>query len=219
MEVIERHAQYDNWITLVIASCLLLLAVGKWIYKNEFNQLLSAALSDRYIKVSRNENPHDGLRITAVIIYTMGLALWISKVAFIESGNSIEFKNFALIFTGISVFILAKRYLSMMIASLMSFDDILELIEYHRNTYRAILGLYLVVINLVIYYAFPDSIELITALSIVSIFIFLVYNFIILYIYSKSFLNHSFYFILYLCTLEIAPYLLLYKYIMLLTAD
>ncbi|MGJ8683673.1 MAG: DUF4271 domain-containing protein [Nonlabens sp.] len=218
MEVFERPIQYYNWITIVMAICLLLLAVVKWIYKNEFNHLLSAAVSDRYIKVSRNENPQDGLRITVVIIYTIGLALWITKITVMESGNSLEFKNFALILTGISFFILAKRYLSMMIASLMKFDEILELIEYHRNTYRAVLGIYLILINLIIFYAFPDSVEIIRAVSIISAFIFLSYNFIILYTYSKSLLQHSFYFILYLCTLETAPYLLLYKYFMLLRA-
>ncbi|WP_431196619.1 DUF4271 domain-containing protein [Nonlabens ulvanivorans] len=70
-------------------------------------------------------------------------------------------------------------------------------------------------VNLLIYYTFHDSIVAVRLISIVSIFMFVIYNFIILYTYSKSLLQHSFYFILYLCALETAPYLLLYKYIML----
>ncbi|WP_431191701.1 DUF4271 domain-containing protein [Nonlabens ulvanivorans] len=184
-------------------------------YKSEFYHLLSAAISNRYIKVSRNENPNHGLRIITVTVYTIGLALWITKLSFTEVQSLLDFKTFLLFLTGLTIFILAKRYFSMMIASLMKFDEILELIEYHRNTYRAVLGILLIIVNLLIYYTFHDSIVAVRLISIVSIFMFVIYNFIILYTYSKSLLQHSFYFILYLCALETAPYLLLYKYIML----
>ncbi|GAK92025.1 hypothetical protein JCM19298_2513 [Nonlabens ulvanivorans] len=210
-----RESYYNNWATIVIAFCLLLLVIAKWIYKNEFHHLLSAAVSDRYIKVSRNENPHHSLRILTVTVYTIGLALWITKLSYTEGRTSLDFKTFTLILTGLTIFFLAKRYFSMMIASLMKFDEILELIEYHRNTYRAVLGILLLIINLLIYYTFRDSIVVVRSLSIVSIFIFAVYHLIILNTYSKALLQHSFYFILYLCALETAPYLLLYKYIML----
>ncbi|WP_394805707.1 DUF4271 domain-containing protein [Nonlabens ulvanivorans] len=210
-----RESYINNWATIVIAFCLLLLVIAKWIYKSEFYHLLSAAISNRYIKVSRNENPNHGLRIITVTVYTIGLALWITKLSFTEGQLLLDFKTFTLILTGLTIFILAKRYFSMMIASLMKFDEILELIEYHRNTYRAVLGILLIIVNLLIYYTFHDSIVAVRLISIVSIFMFVIYNFIILYTYSKSLLQHSFYFILYLCALETAPYLLLYKYIML----
>ncbi|GAL73542.1 hypothetical protein JCM19275_2389 [Nonlabens ulvanivorans] len=210
-----RESYINNWATIVIAFCLLLLVIAKWIYKSEFYHLLGAAISNRYIKVSRNENPNHGLRIITVTVYTIGLALWITKLSFTEGQSLLDFKTFTLILTGLTIFILAKRYFSMMIASLMKFDEILELIEYHRNTYRAVLGILLIIVNLLIYYTFHDSIVAVRLISIVSIFMFVIYNFIILYTYSKSLLQHSFYFILYLCALETAPYLLLYKYIML----
>ncbi|EAS20374.1 hypothetical transmembrane protein [Flavobacteria bacterium BBFL7] len=210
-----RETYYHNWVAIVIAFCLVLLVVSKWIYKSEFRHLLSAAISDRYIKVSRNENPQHGLRIIAVSVYTIGLALWITKLSFLEGRTLLDFKTFTLILTGLTIFILAKRYLSMMIASLMKFDEILELIEYHRNTYRAVLGILLLALNLLIYYTFTDYVGIVRSLSLVGIFIVAIYNFIVLYTYSKALLQHSFYFILYLCTLETAPYLLLYKYIML----
>lgn len=210
-----RELNYNNWVTIVLAVCLLLLVIAKWIYKNEFQHLLSAAISDRYIKVSRNENPYHGLRIITVSVYTIGLALWITKLSYLEGRSLLDFKTFTLILTGLTIFILAKRYLSMMIASLLKFDEILELIEYHRNTYRAVLGILLLIVNFLIYYTFPESLVIVHSISLVSIFMFAIYNLIILYTYSKSLLQHSFYFILYLCALETAPYLLLYKYIML----
>lgn len=218
MELIDRSLFSNDWTTIVLAACLLLLAAVKWTYKNEFYHLLSAAVSDRYIKVSRNENQNDVLRVSVIIVYVISLSLWILKVLHSYDITSMDFKTFTLILTGVSFFILAKRYLSMMIASLMEFDQILELIEYHRNTYRAILGIFLLVLNILLFYVFPENIELIVTASIISLFIFGAYNFIILYTYSKSLMSNAFYFILYLCTLEIAPYLLLYKYFMLLRA-
>jgi len=216
MELIERSLYSNDWITIVLASCLLLLAIVKWIYGNEFHHLLSAAVSDRYIKVSRNENPNDFLRIVAVIVYIIGLSLWVLKLLQVYDIKVLNFKNFSLILTGVSIFLLVKRYLSMIIASLMGFNQILELIEYHRNTYRAVLGIFLVLLNVFIFYVFPETTALIWIASLISLVIFAAYNFIILYTYSKSLMNHAFYFILYLCTLETAPYLLLYKYFMLL---
>jgi len=218
MKLLERHIFSQDWITLTIGACLLILTLVKWVYKNEFNHLLTAAFSDRYIKVSRNENPNHLLRISIIIVYVISLTLWEIKLSFIDGNTNLDFETFILTLTIISVFIMGKRYLSMMVASLMKFDQILELIEYHRNTYRAILGIFLLLLNLCIYYIFPESSTYIWIASYISIAIFFAYNIIILYTYSKGLIKEGFYFILYLCTLEIAPYLLLYKYFMLLRA-
>lgn len=215
MELIERFTFSDNWITITLASCFLILALVKWVYKNEFNHLMSAALSDRYIKVSRNEHPNDFLRVAVVSVYITMLALWIVKIAHTQGSIGLDLDNFLLIVTAISVFILFKRYLSMLVATLLQFDDLLELVEYHRNTYRAVLGVFLLLLNLILYYGSPLSDSFLWGISLLSVVIMLCYNFIILYTYYNTFLKHGVYFIMYLCTLEIAPYLLLYKYIML----
>lgn len=118
---------------------------------------------------------------------------------------------FIQIFGFYTLFIALKFYLEKIIAHLFSIDKNIDRYLYQKLTYRNLISLMLLVINLVFLYALKPT----TLLFVIVILVVLVSNILAL-IYSyktheKLIRSNIFYFILYLCALEISPYYILYK--------
>jgi len=118
--------------------------------------------------------------------------------------------SFIQLFTLIGVFILSKYLIEKIIATSFNIEEFNELFNLHKVNYRTYIGLLLLPVNIFLFY--NDSqhpiviyviIGLIIATSIVSYLVSL-------RIYQNLILSKLFYFILYLCTLEIAPYYFMY---------
>jgi hypothetical protein len=117
---------------------------------------------------------------------------------------------FIQLFTYSSVFVLAKFLIDKIIATAFSMEEFADQFNLQKASYRNYIALLLFPINVVLYYneSLPDL------LFNVLIFLILTAN---LFTYLTSLKNHQnllvgklFYFILYLCALEIAPYYFLY---------
>lgn len=211
-----RHIQPNDWITITLLTCILILAIAKWFSSIQLSDLLSSYFKDRFIKVSRSNGEGASLLIvTSQIIYGVNLSLFFYLFYQSRIASQPELINFVLSLTFITTFLLGKHYLSKLIANLCNFEEIVQVIDHHRNIYRAIFAFGLLLINAIVVYAFHmEQIPFLIAFIIISLFLFC-YNVILIYTYRGLLLSAHFYFILYLCALEIAPYLLLYKYIML----
>ncbi|WP_366141981.1 DUF4271 domain-containing protein [uncultured Aquimarina sp.] len=109
--------------------------------------------------------------------------------------------------------LICKILVEKIISTIFSIEILIEDYLFYKLSYRNFLGVILLPLNLLfIYTTKPSKIVLIVLIASLVIL-----NLIILFsIYKKNeniILNHSFYFILYLCALEIAPYFMLYKLI------
>jgi hypothetical protein len=110
-----------------------------------------------------------------------------------------------------SLFIALKFYLEKIIANLFSMDKDIDRYLYQKLSYRNLISIMLLVINLIFLYALKPN----TLLFGIIIFV-VVFSNILALIYSyktqeKLIRSNIFYFILYLCALEISPYYILYK--------
>jgi hypothetical protein len=122
------------------------------------------------------------------------------------------FTDFVLILTIVGAFLLFRHYLSKLIATIGNFDEVVLMIDHQRNLYRAAFSVAFLTVNALLFYVFPDEPTIIYGICIVVVGFLFFYHLILIYSHRNSLVPSLFYFILYLCTLEIAPYLLLYKY-------
>ncbi len=206
MEVIERQIIHQNWITVVFMLCFVLLALLKLYSSSYLSQYLKVFFLRGFIKKRIEELPS--------LLSTFDIVLYI-------------FSTFIFSFTlGIVLF---RDRLSLAIYIAMFF--FVSLYGILRNLIDKFLEILIVQDKTTIYFRFTKIIYLETiALCLYPILIFYQYGFKNIYIiYSftvglltlralliglnnKRFIcKNLFYFILYLCTLEIAPLLILYK--------
>src|SRR5690606_2578274 len=108
---------------------------------------------------------------------------------------------------GIGVFILIKVLLERLIGSLFSIDNLMDKYLFQKTSYKNYLGLALIPINVLLLFSMTPN----KAIVLTFIILLTVINTIGLLTSYKSNLNlikrDFFYFILYLCALEIGPYI------------
>ena len=109
------------------------------------------------------------------------------------------------------VFIIVKTSIEKMIGAIFSIEKVINHYIYEKLSYRNFLSLLLIVTNLIFYFSVKPDLN--TLLIFTSI-LFLINILILFYTYKNYrslIFSNFFYFLLYLCALEISPYLILYK--------
>ncbi|WP_452224930.1 DUF4271 domain-containing protein [Lacinutrix chionoecetis] len=199
--------------TLLLVICLALVALTKLLFSKRFHDFIFLLFNFRYLKVyAREQKFFDVFEGLLFVNFTVGLAIFI-LLAF-NLATHISETDYLLLTKlafGIGIFIVGKILFERLVSSFLSLDPIIDVYIFHKISYKNFLGLLLIPINaLLIYTISPTK----TSISIFLI-ILLIINVSGILIFIKDNLKTIkkgwFYFILYLCALEISPYLVLYK--------
>ena len=201
-------------LTLTFIGCLIIVALSKSLFTKRFNEfillLFNSRHTNQYLKEQRFFDLFEGLLFLNFII-NLGLLLhtYLSN----QASNAIpqmDVFKYALL---IGLFLILKVLFERLLSSVLDIEPIIDKYIFEKTSFQNFIGLLLLPLNALLIYSIPPShIVLITLLAILlsiqlfGLFLFIKNN---LNVFRKS----LFYFILYLCTLEIAPYVVLYKII------
>jgi len=210
VQYIERSITSLDWVTLIFVGCFVLLAITKSLYPKLFEDFIKLPVSSNYFLSNGNEeqikHPFN-LLLLSIQFFSISLFIYL----FFNNDNFPNLLLFSQILIGVIVFIVVKISIEKLIGSIFSIEDIINEYTYKKSTYRNLLSLLLLIFNLFFYYSFTPNTQML--LIFFSVLVFL--NIIILYSiykkYSGVLFGNFFYFLLYLCTLEISPYILIYK--------
>src|SRR5690554_786767 len=208
-----RPTTTNDFFILLIVISLVFMAIAKLLFEKRFNHFASILINSSYLKIYSKDQKFidlfDGL-LFLNLVFSASIFGFISYNTLCES---IEM-SVALIFKfmfGIGVFILIKVLLERLIGSLFSIDNLMDKYLFQKTSYKNYLGLALIPINVLLLFSMTPN----KAIVLTFIILLTVINTIGLLTSYKSNLNlikrDFFYFILYLCALEIGPYIILYK--------
>lgn len=192
----------NDSLTLILFASFLLIIILKKIDSNIFNQIISFSKKD-----SRNSMSNNFIGIKFYeIIYNI---LFISNLSVFFTFFSN--KNFDIIIyikyiKYLIVFFTIKILLEMIIGGLFSINKIIKNYIWLKLIFNNSLGIILLLFNFLIAYSTFDNDNLISILISLSLFYFLYGYLSIFFSMKKVVYKNWFYFILYLCTLEIIPY-------------
>ena len=148
--------------------------------------------------------------IIQLISFSFFILLLLSYFNYTKTDNYISFIQ---IFTFLFVFILSKFLIEKIVGTTLNVESFVEQFNLVKVNYRAFLGLVLLPINIFLYYnQTPIQLVFYIILGVFVLYNVLTYYFLIK-TYQKIIIGKIFYFILYLCTLEIAPYYFMYYWI------
>ncbi|AZQ42895.1 DUF4271 domain-containing protein [Nonlabens ponticola] len=214
METLSRYALNLDWVAVVLMLCLTALGVVRQVSNIALSDFLGVYTSSKFIKITSDDrmDNYKLLLFTGLITYPILISLVLYKLHVDFYGGDSGILTYGIILTVVSAFLLFKHYLGRLIGTVANFEFLLDQADHSRNIYRVALCFLLILLNLFIYYVFPTYEQVVLIACTTVLFVFLLYHFIIIGSLLKSIGGSILYFILYLCTLEIAPYLLLYKY-------
>ncbi len=216
MEPLYRNITNIDWITVVILGSLALLTVGKYLFKNAFFNFLQLPFNAKYLSWNKKKGRLiQGFHILLVLFQLINYALlfFIAR-SFIRYGTlDTSYEIFLALILGLLVFLLLKVGLQMGTGYFFENMELMGDLIFEKLTYFNYGSLLAFGGNILLIYVFPGSISLVYAI----VFMVLAMNCIglvkILRNYQKLIIGNAFYFILYLCTLEISPIAIIISYL------
>ena len=208
-----RPIVFNEIFTILLVIGLVLIALAKVFFPKRFNDFMYVLGNFRYLKVyARDQKFIDGfdaLLFTNLLISGSIFGYLIYRT-FVDESQDV-YTLLIKLFVGIGVFILGKILIERLIGSLFNIDTLIDVYVFQKISYKNFLGLILIPINAILIYR---SVPIENILQIL-IILFLLINCIGLAssfkTYQSLIKSNLFYFILYLCALEISPYVILYK--------
>jgi len=208
----QRAIENKDWATILFLLCFSILAINKNVFAVRFAEYSRLIISDKYTKIYKDSNNiRSSFTISLFIVQLISGAFFVQiclkAFGFIDHYTLISFIK---ILNFLSFFILSKYCIEKIIAITFNIEEFTEQFNLQKLNYRTYISLLILPANLILFYN-----DFSTKIPIFIIMIALMLTNIILYLlflrnYQNLILSKFFYFILYLCTLEIAPYFFLY---------
>ena len=214
LQAIPIATTSNTLITSIIVGSLLILVLVKALYPERFALFTLLPIESRFFTVKKAENHlHHPFNALMFLFNTLVAGLVFVLIAQEYKPELLERHGifFIQVVVAFVILIVTKYSSEKMIANLFSIDNFIEDYLFHKFSFRHFLALLVFPICVLAYYTnFINGTTLLILLVIMSIL-----NVIFVIVYYKKrqgyLIDNFFYFILYLCALEIAPYLILYK--------
>ncbi len=208
-----REIISNEIFTILLVLCLVLVATAKVLFTKRFNDFVNVLGNFRYLKVySRELKAIDGF--DALLFINLLISSSIFSVLIYQSfvGEIEDIPTFLIkVFIGIAVIILAKTSIERLLGSLFDVENILDFYVFQKMSYKNFIGLLLIPVNFILLFSVTPSPILLQILVLVFLLINCISIAASYKTYQSLIKSNLLYFILYLCTLEISPYLVLYK--------
>jgi len=199
--------------TILFVICLIVLTVAKVVFSERFKEFTLLLVNFRYVKVFSREqkflDTFEALLFSNLII-SLGIFCYLSEGFITQENASSQFNifKFALV---IGIFFLIKILVERLLSSALDIEGIVNDYIFQKISHRNFIGLVLLPVNMILVYSTK-----LTEMGLILIVLFLfIINAIGLYFFYKRnqivIKRNIFYFILYLCALEISPIIILYK--------
>lgn len=211
---LDRNNFSIDWATVLFVITFATIVVTRITFPNRFDDFIKLAFSNKYLSTYRDSNNmKSSFTIALFFVQMVSLSLFIHYIISLTGFSHLSsFPTYARILSILMFFVLVKYFIEKIIAVCFNAEDFAEQYNLVKVSYRSYLGLILFpVISILFYnqYQVPYFLWIVVGLFLIFnaiLFILLLKN------YQKLFSKFLFYFILYLCTFEIAPYVILYHW-------
>lgn len=207
-----RILESKDWATVLFVLCFALIAATKGVFEGRFSDFSRLAYSDKYIKIYRDGgNLMNWFTISLFVVQVISFAFFIQIIlSYFDYASKTDWVTYIQIVTLLGVFILSKYLIEKIIATSFNIEEFNEQFNLQKVSYRTYIGLCILPINVILFYN-DTPIDLLIYFLIAIILLINIFTYLVsLKIYQNLIIGKLFYFILYLCALEIAPYYFMY---------
>ena len=207
-----RITENEDWATTLFVLSFAIIAITKSIVENRFGDFANLIFSNKYTKVYKdNSNLKSGFTIALFLVQVISLAFFIQiSLSYFGYASKTDWVLYIQIFTFLIFFILSKYLIEKIIATSFNIEEFMDQFNLQKVTYRTYIGLLILPINVILFYYDSFSRNIPLAIIATALLVNVLTYLISIKNYQNVILGKLFYFILYLCALEIAPYYFMY---------
>ena len=212
VQYIERTISQDYWVTLILVGLFVMLASMRWAFYNRFNRWVN--LSYLTITLPKKEK-NDGIFSLLLFIFQVLVFSVFVYLFYIKTHPNYELKKwfFLQILTSITAFLLIKKGIERLLGVVFSIEWLVDYVQFKKNQATALLAVLFYIFSVLLYFYDGFNSLLWFSLTILSVIFYVLLLGFSYKNYKSIFSGDLFYFILYICTLEIAPILIVLKLI------
>ena len=208
MEPITRTFVQTDWITLILTGSLLCMLFAKRFYYSRFFNFIILPFNNKYIGLyTKKERLFNWFHILLSIFQIINTTLFIFFIwqIFIRPTDEKNPFIFPLMLAAVFVFLSAKTLFQLINGFIFNNYRTFNELIFKKLSYLNYSGIVLFIANVLLTYVFIGS----KMVILVALILFLIINIMgwvtVIRNYQKFISSYFFYFILYLCALEIAP--------------
>lgn len=208
----QRILDSKDWATVLFVLSFALIAVTKTFFEARFNEFLKLFVTDKYLKIYKDpSHMMSWFTISLFFVQLISFAFFILILLnYFGLASKTDGIKYIQIITLLGVFVLSKYLVEKIIATSFKIEDFMEQFNLQKVSYRTFIGLLILPVNIILYYNDVSSNLIIYGILLIILIVNALTYLISLKSYQSLLISKMFYFILYLCALEIAPYYFMY---------
>ena len=208
--MIRDYILFDGF-TIIILLNIIIVTIAKTLNNSKFKQFLLIYLNNSFLKFNSNDNSFlSSFNSLLNVNYIISLSVYISilfSYNLYGFNNNFEISIFFTTLIFIIAFIYTKYLIEILIGWAFNIRKFVVSFNLQKNSFNKLIGIIMILLNSLAIYSFPNSIIFIKISIFFVISLYLVGLYKVIRLNDNLILSNMFYFILYLCTLEIVPIL------------
>ena len=204
-----RVVQFDDWYTAIIIASLIIMVSAKILNPSRFRELIN---NSNYLRIYIKD--HKFFNLFDILLFTnfcVNAVLIMSLFYSTLNKFNLKFNDFIALSGLLGLVVTTKFLIEFIIGSIFEIKNISLSHVFQQISTLNVLGIILLPFNALSIYSYPKQLLLFGVIFIISCIIIFYGLIKSIKSYQKLLINNFFYFILYLCTLEIGPYVILCK--------
>ena len=208
--MIRDYILFDGF-TIIILLNIIIVTIAKALNNSKFKQFIFIYLNNSFLKFNTNNNSFlSSFNSLLNINYLISLSVYISIIISYSSygiNNNFEISIFFETLLIVIVFVYAKYLIELLVGWAFSISKFIVAFNLQKNNFNKLIGIIIILLNSLAIYSFPNSMTFIKMSIFFVISLYLIGLYKVIRLNDNLILSNMFYFILYLCTLEIVPIL------------
>ena len=200
----------SDWMTYIMMVNFLLFVFCKWCYQSQFFSFLRVIDTPLYFN-NYAERPiyNQGFIRLSVLFSVINISLFICFYLSKNQYAPLEFNLFAIIFLGICGTIVLRQIILTVLSYFFELQHFINQYQFRTSTYLFRLNIFVFLGLILYYYTFDLSPVFLEYFALISGILYVFYHLIVVRQLFSIINQGGLYFILYLCTLKLSPWILL----------
>jgi hypothetical protein len=213
----ERIVFSPDWLTIVFLVILLLIAIIKNNFSEQLSSLFSLLYSDKYYSDFGKVKPliwnNFNILFFLIFILVSGVMIYYSLNAYVNDSFRFDLGYFLKILAGVLIYLVLRYTFEVILSSLFEIFEEYKFFSFVKLSNLFLISIYLLPVLLFITYVNSSQYVIFIGAALIFLALVLLFRYIKALQYDRINFSNIFYLFLYLCALEIAPIILIYKLI------
>jgi hypothetical protein len=210
-----RTIESKDWATVLFVFSFALIAIARTVFESRFSDFVRLIYSDKYINLYKDgSNITSGFTILLFIVQLISFSFFIQfSLVHFDNASKTDWILFIRIITLLFYFVIAKFLIEKIIANAFNIEEFVDQFNLQKVIFRTYISLFILPLNVFLFYNDVFSSSFLIIINI-TVLIFCCLSYLIsIKNYQNLIFSKLFYFILYLCALEIGPYYFIYYWL------